>query len=54
MEIHLPITFLTERRGGFAISDAHTITINKLFENRFEEDLWKFCLLVVIWFQLLM
>jgi hypothetical protein len=45
MDIHLPITFLTERRGGFAISDAHTITINKLFENRFEEDLWKFCLL---------
>jgi hypothetical protein len=44
LQIHLPITILTERRGGFEISDAHTITLNKLFENRFEEDLWKFCL----------
>jgi hypothetical protein len=45
MNIHLPITILTERRGGFEISDQHTITINKLFEQRFEEDLWKFCLI---------
>lgn len=44
LDIHCPMTFLTKRRFGFHISDQHTISLNKLFELRFEEDLYKFCL----------
>ncbi len=44
LTIRLPFTILTERRGGYDISDRYIITLNKLFENRFEEDLWRFCI----------
>ncbi len=44
LTINLPMAFLTSRQAGFDISDNHIITLNKLFENRFEEDLWRFCM----------
>ncbi|MEJ7830818.1 MAG: hypothetical protein WKF91_21615 [Segetibacter sp.] len=44
LTINLPMAFLTARQSGFYISDNHIITLNKLFENRFEEDLWRFCM----------
>lgn len=43
IDIHLPKTFLTERRGGFDIKDQHVIVLNKLFEKKFEADLWRLC-----------
>jgi hypothetical protein len=41
--VHCPMTFLTRNKYGFAISDESTISINKLFEERFDEDLFRFC-----------
>lgn len=48
IDIHLPKTFLTERRGGFEIKDQHIIVINKMFEKKFEAELWSKCLLLNI------
>jgi hypothetical protein len=41
IEIFLPKTFLTKYRYGHTLSDQHVITLNKFFENMFEEDLGK-------------
>lgn len=50
LQIHLHKSILTKRRGlGFDISDASTISINKFFETRFNEDLKKWCELGTIY-----
>jgi hypothetical protein len=49
MDIYLPKGILTHKdneayvkvKGGFEISDQHTIILNKLFETKFAEELWK-------------
>ena len=43
LEIYCPIWFLKQHKYGFDISEAHIIALNKLFEQRFTEDLFKFC-----------
>lgn len=50
MTIQLHKSFLSKRRSyGFDISDASTISFNKLFETRFNEDLLRWCELGVIY-----
>lgn len=39
MDILCPISFLTNDVLGTYISDSHTISLNKLFEEKFEEEL---------------
>jgi hypothetical protein len=41
--VYCPMWFLKEHKYGFNISEAHMIAMNKLFEQRFTEDLFKFC-----------
>lgn len=48
LDIHLPKNFLTQRRGGFEIKEEHVIVLNRLFEKKFESDLWHKCNLMSI------
>lgn len=48
IEIWFPDNF-KQKRKSFSITDRHTITFNKLFENRFSEDLYKWCDLGMIY-----
>lgn len=41
LQIHCPKTFFKKRRFGLDTSEKQTITINKLVETQFEEELWK-------------
>ena len=41
LQIFLPKTILTKHRYGYALSNQQIITLNKFFENLFEEDLCK-------------
>jgi hypothetical protein len=43
MEVHCPMTFLTRNIYGFEVKGEHVISINKLFEERFDEDLFRYC-----------
>lgn len=43
LEVYCPTWFLREHKYGFNISEAHMVAMNKLFEQRFTEDLYKFC-----------
>jgi hypothetical protein len=43
MEVHCPINFLTRNIYGFEVKAEHVISLNKLFEERFDEDLFRFC-----------
>lgn len=46
LDVELPMTVYTKGHGpGYAIDDDRIITLNKLFENKFEEDLWQFVLI---------
>lgn len=45
LQISLPRTFLNKHRGGWFLSDKQIISINKLFEERFEEDLYRYCVI---------
>jgi hypothetical protein len=49
IEIKCPTSFLTKGRMGFDITDHHTITLNKLFEERFEEDLFRYCNMGIVY-----
>ncbi len=47
--IYLPKWWLTKYQFGHSLSNNHIISINKLFEQRFEEDLFKHCNLASIY-----
>lgn len=42
MTIVVPQSYLRKRHHGYYITDRATISLNKLFEARFDEDLWRF------------
>ncbi len=46
--IHCPISFLSKYRYGVDITDEKTISLNKLFEEKFEEELTFFCQILSI------
>lgn len=43
MEVHCPMNFLKRNIYGFEVKNEHVISLNKLFEERFDEDLYRFC-----------
>lgn len=44
--IFCPIWFIKKNMYGFDISDNHMISLNKYIEQRFTEDLFKFCFIL--------
>lgn len=45
MEIHIPHSFLKNRsRKGFDVQESHQISLTKLFEEKFEDHLFEYCL----------
>jgi hypothetical protein len=44
--IFCPIWFIVQNKYGFEISDNHMISLNKFIDQRFTEDLYKFCFIL--------
>jgi hypothetical protein len=49
VKVYLPKWWLTKYECGHTLTNNQIITLNKLFENRFEEDLYKHCDLAIIY-----